>query len=504
MASRTSNEVEAADMTWIVSLSTFKKWCAQLPVLFSGLLVFVASTLFYHAYFLQPTGNGVHQWSTTSSLAIDAQTSAEVETLLKEKLDLQQKVNALEMEKKKRTELMANIKESQRQLNATLNELNQTWQLIEELDKEIAILEANATVHRNFFDYFSNVSRQMAYPGVEFYTRYTMTRLGLQPLAGIEPLKPQLGPVINDVLSYQYPLTVPPCRDVTGVNRTVFVAIISATDNFEKRSTTRPLWPTLFKSQQDKGLMGIAGFAFILGKPDQIETQKRIEEESRTYGDIIQIEMVDAYRNLTLKLVGLFSWLHTRNCSKVDFVVKVDDDVFVNVRNLVQFVQSQSRHDANLTIFGTSAGNLWPARDGKWELTYAEWPWHSFPRYFNGPAVLFPGNTIVPLLASFQTTPMPHIDDIYFSGICVERAGIKISYSTNSTNVFEFAPPDSLDACDLRRFISRRTPSSNYKNNSHVVTEDFYNNRTSCVMAGPKNGTNTTIDYTAPAHFYFL
>lgn len=94
-------------------------------------------------------------------------------------------------------------------------------------------------------------------------------------------------------LVYQYSLTVPPCRDVPGVNRTVFVAIISATDNFEKRNTTRPLWPTLLKAQQDKGVMGIAGFAFILGKPDQIETQKRIEEESQMYGDIIQIEIFD-------------------------------------------------------------------------------------------------------------------------------------------------------------------------------------------------------------------
>lgn len=64
--------------------------------------------------------------------------------------------------------------------------------------------------------------------------------------------------------------------------------------------------------------------------------------------------------------------------------------------------------------------------------------------------------------------------------------------------------PEFPAACDLRRVISWLTVSSNHKNNSHVVTEDFYNNRTQCVVAGANNGTNTTIDYTEPVHFYFL
>jgi hypothetical protein len=62
-----------------------------------------------------------------------------------------------------------------------------------------------------------------------------------------------------------------------------------------------------------------------------------------------------------------------------------------------------------------------------------EWPWKDYPRYFYGPGVLFPGRTILPLLAAFQTTPMMPIDDIYYSGICTEKAGVKIRYSTNHT-----------------------------------------------------------------------
>jgi hypothetical protein len=69
--------------------------------------------------------------------------------------------------------------------------------------------------------------------------------------------------------------------------------------------------------------------------------------------------MKDFYRNLSMKVAALFNWLYT-NCEKVDFVVRVDDDVYINVRNLVQFVQNHQQ--TNQSMFGSAAGNLWPAR----------------------------------------------------------------------------------------------------------------------------------------------
>ena len=90
--------------------------------------------------------------------------------------------------------------------------------------------------------------------------------------------------------------------------------------------------------------------------------QSKIDEESKIYGDILQIEKPDFYRNLTVKLTALFlNWLYL-NCAKVDFVFKVDDDVYVNVRNFVQLVQTH--HPSNHNIIG-SAGSLAPNRSNK-------------------------------------------------------------------------------------------------------------------------------------------
>jgi hypothetical protein len=58
-------------------------------------------------------------------------------------------------------------------------------------------------------------------------------------------------------------------------------------------------------------------------------------------------------------------------------------------------------------------------------MTFTEWPWNQYPEYINGPAYLLHGSAILPLLAAFQTTPMIPFEDIYITGLCVEKAGIK-------------------------------------------------------------------------------
>ena len=199
--------------------------------------------------------------------------------------------------------------------------------------------------------------RNTPYPGAEVYTRYAVNRLGLLPLHSVS-LKPEFGSVFNDFLSFRYRFSVPSCHSVDA-NRSIFIAVISAPSNFDKRNIIRQTWRKHVPIVEAQGLMGMSGFAFILGLPDNNEIQKKINEENKINGDIIQIEIPDYYRNLSLKVAGLLHWLYTK-CSIADYVLKADDDVYVNVRNLAHFVQSNS--PSNLSIFGTDPGNLTPYR----------------------------------------------------------------------------------------------------------------------------------------------
>lgn len=218
--------------------------------------------------------------------------------------------------------------------------------------------DSAVSIDRNLFDYMAFYLRDTPYKGVGFYIRFMRAKLGLQPLTHIEPLEPgMVGPIINDVASFQYPISIAPCRQTK--NRSLFVAVISAPDHFEKRNLIRQTWPKHLKNQSNAKILDVAGFAFVIGLTNDTDIHQKIAEESETYGDILQISVQDNYRNLSMKVGGLLNWVNTY-CSQVDFMLKVDDDVYVNVHNLATILYSLSPSDRS--IYGHSVGGGHPER----------------------------------------------------------------------------------------------------------------------------------------------
>lgn len=217
----------------------------------------------------------------------------------------------------------------------------------EHLSNSVSEDENKVVIDRHFFDYLTSELHNSSYPGVHHYTQYTIARLGLKPLKHSAPLRPEFGPVINDVTSFRYPITAAPCTKDLSAPRSLFIAINTAPGYFAKRESIRKTWARHLKHQSH--LIGTAGFAFILGVnngPNATAIQKQLEQESATYGDIIQVDMMDNYYNITLKVSGLLNWIHNY-CSHVDFVLKVDDDVYVNVRNLATTLQTLKPNKLN-------------------------------------------------------------------------------------------------------------------------------------------------------------
>jgi hypothetical protein len=328
-----------------------------------GLLLLTISSAIYFICFTQPTTtifiDQVEDTTVTAPLFLSSSNLPEETKILSHKQLFVAENISTNAELKQIVTLLEKEQEIVRHTNSSLIKI---LQLLEK-ERNHADYSSNKTFedhkkmldsHQKFFKYAALVLRNTSYPGVENYTRYAVARLGLLPLANAEPLKPEFGPVINDVLSFRYPITIQPCPNV-AVNPSVFVAVISAPSNFEKRKMIRKTWKNHLKAESEKGSLVTAGFGFIVGLTVNNVTQAKIEEESQLYGDIIQIGVSDFYRNLPFKLTGLFNWLY-RHCSKVDFLFKVDDDIYVNVRNLIHFVRSY--HPSNGTIFGLPAGYL--------------------------------------------------------------------------------------------------------------------------------------------------
>ena len=201
------------------------------------------------------------------------------------------------------------------------------------------------------------------YDGVGNYTRFTTAYLGLKELTDVKPLVADMGPVINDVTSFQYPLSIAPCREKVAKNtnhRSILVAVISAPNNFKKRAAIRRTWPHHLKNQSNiNKQLDVLGFGFVVGLTKNTSVQQKLTEESLRYNDILQVNVYDKYRNLSINAAGLFNLINSR-CSPVDFVLKVDDDVYVNIHNLATILHSFSPIERS--IYGHKTGGSQPSR----------------------------------------------------------------------------------------------------------------------------------------------
>jgi hypothetical protein len=191
--------------------------------------------------------------------------------------------------------------------------------------------------------------------------------MGLKALVDVKPLEPEFGHVINDVTSWRYIIQPRTCEqhftDTVTFKRNVFIGIVTAPANFERRNVLRQTW---FRHLRDahyhRGLMDVVGLTFYMGTPADNVTQSRIEEEAKMYNDILQIDIVDDYYQLARKATAFFYWV-VNNCSeiKMDFIHKIDDDVYVNIRLLASTV-AQLSPDENYFMGNVVDGFYGPPR----------------------------------------------------------------------------------------------------------------------------------------------
>ena len=68
----------------------------------------------------------------------------------------------------------------------------------------------------------------------------------------------------------------------------------------------------------------------ILGYSQDPQINQAILQENKMFRDIIQVNFMDSYENLTLKTLSILHWTK-HYCKNVQWVIKSDTDVLVNI-----------------------------------------------------------------------------------------------------------------------------------------------------------------------------
>lgn len=122
--------------------------------------------------------------------------------------------------------------------------------------------------------------------------------------------------------------------------------------------------------------MNITDFFFFSGSVNSSDLQKTLNEENRSYGDLVQGSFLDTYRNITYKHVMVFKYV-LYHCPKAKYVLKTDDDVFVNIPTMKNFLKFDlSPYGANKILFCTPREhtNVLRTYRSKWRVSFTEYP----------------------------------------------------------------------------------------------------------------------------------
>lgn len=221
------------------------------------------------------------------------------------------------------------------------------------------------------------------------------------------------------------------------------IMVVTAPSNFATRLAIRQTWGTLVQNKDYR-------LAFVMGQPEDSKVQAKIVDEDTTYGDIIQENFADTYRNLTLKSIAILKWVDSY-CRNSKFVIKIDDDCFLNVAIVRSYLDGRKE---TRTIFGRVWQKVKPIRDekDKWHVTKEEFDGDAFPDYVGGPTYAMTTDAVPDLYAASMHTSgqQAHfvLEDVYVTGMCADKA--KVARVTDT----KFGVADPPTTCSARSAIS--------------------------------------------------
>ena len=140
----------------------------------------------------------------------------------------------------------------------------------------------------------------------------------------------------------------------------------------------------------------------------------RLAKEIRIFDDIVLGDFVDDYVNLTLKSLLILKMM-SEQCRNARFLLKCDQDVFVNVPHVVDLLRGVA--GVNRTFIGRVRRNQQPWRSGKYKVTEDEYPLDVFPPYVRGPAYVVTNDLARDLLEAAEYVPSLVLEDVFITVI---------------------------------------------------------------------------------------
>jgi beta-1,3-galactosyltransferase 1 len=170
------------------------------------------------------------------------------------------------------------------------------------------------------------------------------------------------------------------CVNEQGKDLDALIYLWIRVSGFELRNTIRKTWA-------NRTVFPTVNVVFVLGLSVDPALNLKVIEENERYGDIIQGDFIDAYRNLSFKSYIQWRWT-TYMCRNAKYNAKQDDDVMLNTPVLVKFLNNKAVFNPpEVSISGqVFRGSVVDRnKNSKFYVSLEEWPEPVYKTYTNGP-----------------------------------------------------------------------------------------------------------------------
>ena len=160
---------------------------------------------------------------------------------------------------------------------------------------------------------------------------------------------------------------------------------------------------------------------FLIGQAKDSTQEEYLKAENLMCNDLIRGAQRDTYQNLTLKTQMGLEWA-AKYCD-FQFVMKTDDDVFVNPYRLMDYLGNPDTPKTKLFL-GYVRRKVVPLRQGRNGVSVEEYNKNIYPDFCGGVGYVLSSDLVLKMVQIFDAKKPLKLEDVYI-GTLVERLGVK-------------------------------------------------------------------------------
>ena len=231
------------------------------------------------------------------------------------------------------------------------------------------------------------------------------------------------------------------CTHTSDQKVELVVFIFTIHQNIKARNSVRESWMSPYR-----GNKGNVRYAFLLGEIKDGKQREAVVKENNVYHDIIKEDFVDIYSNLTYKTIMGFKWT-TQKCAHARYVMKTDDDMFVNIPKLLKTLSSVNENLIKSTIIGSCSKVANPIRNArsKWYASVKSYPDKQYPGFCSGTGYATSIDVARKVYEISPNVPFFHLEDVY-TALCIK----KLKFTLTATAGFHPSKPPG-DGCTYKK-----------------------------------------------------